>query len=102
VLLGVWQLPQELEAERTPPATGWKPVCKTGRHRSLNRKLWNIFRKLCFSAKNWCSFVVDMNKINICGDILESRIFEEYWYFVAQCEAIYNIQILETSSHFWL
>jgi hypothetical protein len=22
VLLGVWQLPQELEAERTPPATG--------------------------------------------------------------------------------
>ena len=31
-----------------------------------------FFEKLCFSAKNWCSFVIDLSKINICGDKMVS------------------------------
>ncbi len=39
---------------------------------------------LCYSAKKWHFLGLDWCKISICGDILETRILEEFWRFATQ------------------
>ena len=50
--------------------------------RTLNlRFVKNFIKHPFFGKKKWCSSVVNLSNINIGGDILETRIFEEFWRF---------------------
>ena len=39
-----------------------------------------IFKILTFLAKNWDLMLSSIIKFDICGDILVTRIFEEFWH----------------------
>jgi len=53
--------------------------------RMLNSKIVKYFQKIfVFLAKIWDLVLPSIIKFEVCGDILVTRIFEEFWYFTTR------------------